>query len=116
VLRRAGYDVTLAPAHSRALEIAANHQFDLIISDIALPDGSGVDLLRQIRARQPIHGICLSGYGTDADLQQSRDAGYEHHLVKPVDLASLRRAINEIFDSAASATPAGSQPATDVRS
>jgi PAS domain S-box-containing protein len=67
--------------------------FDLIISDIGLPDGSGTELLSSlpVNARPP--AIALSGYGTDADHERSHAAGFVDHLVKPVDLDRLERTV-----------------------
>jgi DNA-binding response OmpR family regulator len=96
LLQRSGYDVTLATDLDHALRESSQNHFDLVISDLRLPDGSGIDLLRQIRARrQNVRGICLSGLGSDIDLQETKDAGFERHLVKPVDLAALRHAIEK---------------------
>ena len=76
-----------------ALAVADRTRFDLLISDLGLPDGSGLDLMRQLRQRYQIKGICLSGFGMEDDLGRSADAGFQHHLTKPVDLRLLERAI-----------------------
>ena len=70
--------------------------FDLLISDLGLPDGTGLDLMRQIREKHAITGICLSGYGMDQDIIQSREAGFVEHLIKPVDLPRLKSAIESV--------------------
>lgn len=95
LLRHSGYDVTLASRLDLALREARMHRIDLLISDLSLPDGNGIDLLREIRARQPVRGICVSGYGSEVDLEKTRRAGFESHLVKPVTIQALRRAIEE---------------------
>jgi PAS domain S-box-containing protein len=77
-----------------ALEAAAREPFDLVISDVGLPDGSGLDLMRQLRARYGLRGICLSGFGMEEDLARSADAGFLHHLTKPVDLYKLEATID----------------------
>jgi CheY-like chemotaxis protein len=89
LLRRRGYHVQ--PAHSvgNALDIAANEEFDIVVSDIGLPDGTGVDLMQRLNARRPIAGIALTGFGMEEDIQKSHDGGFFHHLVKPVDLNKL---------------------------
>jgi signal transduction histidine kinase/DNA-binding response OmpR family regulator len=89
LLRRRGYHVQ--PAHSvgDALDIAANEEFDIVVSDIGLPDGTGVDLMQRLNARRPIAGIALTGFGMEEDIQKSHDGGFFHHLVKPVDLNKL---------------------------
>ena len=72
--------------------------FDLVISDIGLPDGSGLDLLREIRARcgPEVKAICLSGYGMEEDMRQSREAGFLAHLTKPVSLEELEAVLQRV--------------------
>jgi PAS domain S-box-containing protein len=79
-----------------ALDAAAGEPFDLVISDLGLPDGSGLDLMRELRQRHGLQGICLSGYGMDDDLARSAEAGFRHHLTKPVDLHKLEKVIQAI--------------------
>jgi hypothetical protein len=70
---------------------------DVLVSDIALPDGSGHDLMRELSARQQaIPGIALSGYGTVEDIRRSTEAGFEHHIVKPVEPSRLLEAIENL--------------------
>ncbi len=95
LLRHSGYDVTLASRLDLALREARRQRIDLLISDLSLPDGNGMDLLRQIRERQPVRGICVSGYGSEMDQEKTRLAGFERHLVKPVTIQALRQAIEE---------------------
>jgi len=76
-----------------ALEAAARNQFDLLISDIALPDGSGMDLMRQLRAISTIPGIAISGFGNNGDIERSLQAGFSDHLIKPIKLDDLEAAI-----------------------
>jgi CheY-like chemotaxis protein len=70
--------------------------FDLLISDIRLPDGSGLDLIRRLQSNRPIRGIAISGFGTEQDQRRSREAGYETHLTKPVDFDRLLEAIETL--------------------
>lgn len=70
--------------------------FDLIISDIGLPDGTGNELLLSLPAERP-PAIALSGYGTESDVQRSRDAGFADHLVKPVDLDRLDQTVRRVL-------------------
>ena len=67
-----------------------------MISDIGLPDGSGLDVARQVRGRYGVRGIAFSGFGSDEDRQASLEAGFEHHLVKPVDFATLAGLIRDM--------------------
>jgi hypothetical protein len=85
------------PDTCAALEIAGQDSFDLLISDVGLPDGNGMDLLRYLRAQQPIRGIAISGFGMDADINKSLQAGFSDHLVKPVKLEKLEAAIARVM-------------------
>jgi CheY-like chemotaxis protein len=76
-----------------ALRIAAEEDFDILLSDIGLPDGSGLELIRRIRETRSVPALALSGFGMDEDLQRSRDAGFSDHLTKPVSLDRLQSAI-----------------------
>jgi CheY-like chemotaxis protein len=70
--------------------------FDLVVSDLGLPDGSGIDLMRELSARHGLRGIALSGYGMEEDVRQSLEAGFERHLTKPVSLPQLQATLREI--------------------
>jgi CheY-like chemotaxis protein/anti-sigma regulatory factor (Ser/Thr protein kinase) len=96
MLRRRGYEVVPASDVRSALEIATNTEFDVLVSDIGLPDGSGHDLLRALRAQREIFGIALSGYGMEEDIRRSGEAGFAHHLVKPVDINKLDSIIQAV--------------------
>jgi DNA-binding response OmpR family regulator len=77
-----------------ALELATRESIDLLISDLGLPDGSGLDVMRELRRRRTdLRGIALSGYGMEADVQRSLGAGFMEHLIKPVQVAELLAAI-----------------------
>src|SRR5256885_5188023 len=89
MLRRRGYEVHPANDVRSALAVATNTQFDVLVSDIGLPDGSGIDLLKALRAKREVFGIALSGYGMEEDIRRSGEAGFSHYLVKPVDLNKL---------------------------
>jgi signal transduction histidine kinase len=92
-----GHHVTAAHNMREALVSAAQGSFDLMISDVGLPDGNGMDLFRAVRTQQPIRGIAISGFGMDADIGKSLDAGFSEHLVKPVKLEKLEAAIARVM-------------------
>jgi CheY-like chemotaxis protein len=96
MLRRRGYEVHPAFDVRSALDLAAANEFDVLVSDIGLPDGSGTDLFRMLRTQRQIFGIALSGYGMEEDICRSRDVGFSHHLVKPVDLNKLDFLLQEM--------------------
>ncbi|MES2598314.1 MAG: ATP-binding protein [Verrucomicrobiota bacterium] len=96
LLQRDGHRVHAAGSVAEALVLASEHDCDLVVSDLGLPDGSGLDLMRTLRERRGWRGIALSGYGTDDDVRQAREAGFAAHLLKPVEMDDLRRAIHEV--------------------
>src|SRR5436309_14747292 len=93
LLVRRGHLVAATHNVRSAMETAVRNQFDLLISDIALPDGSGVDLMRQLRAISSIPGIAISGFGNNGDIERSLQAGFSEHLIKPIKLDDLEAAI-----------------------
>ena len=98
LLMRRGYEVRSAESVAEALAIAENFDFDVLVSDIGLPDGTGVDLMMQLTAsgKRSFRGIALSGYGMQEDLERSSAAGFVHHLTKPVDFPLLDRTLLSI--------------------
>jgi nitrogen-specific signal transduction histidine kinase len=96
LLTRMGCQVKSASTAAEAMTIAREQRLDLIISDIGLPDLSGLDLMRQLKARHGLRGIALSGYGMEEDLQRSKDAGFETHLTKPINLQTLEETVRRM--------------------
>ncbi|MDB5033898.1 MAG: sensor hybrid histidine kinase [Chlorobi bacterium] len=102
LLQRHGYAVTVAGSLRAAFEVARHETFDLVISDIGLPDGSGLDLIRTLSADgRPVRAIALSGYGMEEDIRRSREAGFSNHLTKPVSVRKLQDAIEELLKTPA---------------
>jgi PAS domain S-box-containing protein len=103
LLGRNGHKVIHAPSIEKASEIAEQESrsegLDLVISDLGLPDGSGLDLMRMLSATYGLRGIALSGYGMESDREESSAAGFVCHLTKPVDIAILRKAIAELSEA-----------------
>jgi DNA-binding NtrC family response regulator len=95
LLRRRGYHVHSARSVQSALELAANERFDVLVSDIGLPDGSGIDLMQKLSIEHPLFGIALTGFGMEEDVRRSHDVGFYHHLIKPVDLNRLDALIQQ---------------------
>ena len=93
LLQRRGHTVATAHDMQSALEVAGRDEFDLLISDVGLPDGSGLELLNRLRATAEIPGIAISGFGMSVDIEKSLRAGFHEHLVKPVHLEKLEAAI-----------------------
>jgi signal transduction histidine kinase len=99
VLGRRGHAVRTASSLSEArVELVAG-DLELLISDIELPDGTGLELMRELSGRG-VPGIAMSGFGTEEDVRQSREAGFFAHLAKPVEFRQLEDAIRRAFASA----------------
>jgi signal transduction histidine kinase len=96
LLTHSGHHVTLAGTKEEALAAFAASQPDVVISDLGLPDGSGIDLMRELQQRRKIPGIALSGYGMENDLKLTQEAGFVAHLVKPINSEQLRLLLSEI--------------------
>jgi signal transduction histidine kinase/ActR/RegA family two-component response regulator len=106
LLQRRGHDVTVV--HTGADGLAAAHQqhFDLILCDLGLPDITGYEVARRLRAdlaSQPVWLVAHSGYSRNADRQQSLAAGFDAHLTKPMSISDLEHLLNEPGRSAHSA-------------
>jgi len=96
LLRKQEHEVKTAGTAEEALALAGVYQFDLVISDIGLPDRSGLELMSQLRERFGLKGIGLSGYGMEEDIARSREAGFIRHLVKPIRFDRLKQIIAEL--------------------
>jgi len=96
LLQRLGYEVLAAENMTDALQIAQDHPFDILLSDIGLPDGSGLELLKRLRQTRNVPALALSGFGMDEDVERSRDAGFSDHLTKPVSIDRLQAAIAQL--------------------
>jgi PAS domain S-box-containing protein len=102
LLQMSGHDVTVAHNVSDALRVSEGVWWDLIISDLGLPDATGYDLMRTLRKRHarrglPVPlGIAVSGYGMEEDVRKSRDAGFCEHLTKPLAFNTLNDAIRRV--------------------
>jgi len=96
LLTHRGHDVVQVENSSRAREAASAQKFDLVISDLGLPDGDGYTIMRELRDAYQLTGIALSGYGMDDDFRRSREAGFAQHLVKPVSIDALISALRMV--------------------
>lgn len=97
LLKRAGHQVRSAGTAHEAISLAANEKFDVVITDIGLPDRSGTDLMRELHERHGLIGIATSGYGASADATLDLDDGFAYHLIKPISMPRLRELLREIF-------------------
>ncbi len=93
LLRRRRYRVFTAASVAEARALAAKEKIDLVVSDIGLPDGTGCELMADLKQRYGLKGIALTGYGMEGDITQSQIAGFVIHLIKPVRVQSLDDAL-----------------------
>jgi CheY-like chemotaxis protein len=91
-----GCTVFAAGSVAEALKLSATEDIDLLVSDIGLPDGTGADIMRQLKKRGgAIKGVAISGFGQPEDHHKSREAGFDTHLTKPVNFNTLRDVIRQ---------------------
>jgi PAS domain S-box-containing protein len=111
LIRGLGHDVAVATSVAGAIALTAAQVFDLVVSDIGLPDGSGIDFIRAFRLASAAPAIALTGFGTDDDVRRSLDAGFTAHLTKPVNFEQLERLIEATVTQRASSAPDPERPA-----
>jgi CheY-like chemotaxis protein len=97
MMERRGYRVTVAHTADQAVKKTKNEDFDLVISDIGLPDRSGYELMQELSATKNLRGIALSGFGMENDVSRARAAGFSEHLTKPINFDRLEEAIQMLL-------------------
>ena len=109
-----GHVVVAAETMDQALHALAQEAYDVLISDIGLPDGDGWELMRRLRGHGPVYAVALSGFSLSTDRARSRQVGFRHHLVKPYGIEQLpsvlREAAREYRHAARSSEPRAVQP------
>jgi CheY-like chemotaxis protein len=95
LLQLEGYQVTAADSGEQAVEQAATTRFDVAMVDIGLPDVDGYEVARRVRAKRgkDIFLVALTGYGQAEDRKRALEAGFDAHLVKPVDPDDLLKVL-----------------------
>ena len=96
LLTHFGHDVVMASTVAEAHERFKAEQFDAIVSDIGLPDGTGYEIISAAKSARQIKGVALTGYGMSEDVRRSKEAGFDFHLTKPVDVAELRTILRQL--------------------
>jgi signal transduction histidine kinase len=96
LLTHFGHEVLTAGNKQRALELLGSGEIDVLLCDIGLPDGSGYEVVAHARRKQPIKAIAITGFGTEEDVRRSNEAGFDSHLVKPVDLHKLQTVLDQV--------------------
>jgi len=97
MLERRGYQITVAHSADQAVEKAGQENFDLLISDIGLPDRSGYELMQELHVTKGLRGIALSGFGMEDDVKRAHEAGFAEHLTKPINFERLDEAIRNLL-------------------
>ena len=96
LLKHFGYEIAIAGSVEEALTAFRTQQFDAILSDIGLPDGTGYDVMSEAKRTREVKGVALTGYGMSEDVRRSKEAGFDFHLTKPVDVAELRTVLRKL--------------------
>jgi signal transduction histidine kinase len=96
LLVRRQHAVTAVGSAREARQVSTDKKFDLVLSDIGLPDDNGYTLMAELRDKHGLQGIALTGYGMEHDIEKSRNAGFILHLTKPVHVAELERALHAV--------------------
>jgi signal transduction histidine kinase/ActR/RegA family two-component response regulator len=100
ILERRGYDITVAHTADQAADKARREKFDLLISDIGLPDRSGYELMQELSGLG-LRGIALSGFGMESDINRAHASGFSEHLTKPINFDRLDRVIQQLLGDTA---------------
>ena len=98
LLLRRGYKVVAVRNNFEARKACMVDKFDLVISDIGLPDGSGNNLMAYLRGTYGLKGIALTGYGMEEDIEKCLASGFVTHLIKPVNIRALENALASVLD------------------
>jgi CheY-like chemotaxis protein len=96
LLNHFGHEISVADGAQNALNIIDSKEFDVVLCDIALPDGSGYDVIAQAKRRRSVKAVALTGFGTSEDVERAKEAGFDFHLTKPVDFHELRAVLGQI--------------------
>ncbi len=96
LLSHFGHEISLADGAQNALNIINSKEFDVVLCDIALPDGSGYDVIAEAKRRRPIKAVALTGFSATEDVERGKKAGFDFHLSKPVDFHELRAVLGQI--------------------
>jgi PAS domain S-box-containing protein len=96
LLTHFGHDVVTADNVERAMDIIGSNNINVVLCDIGLPDGSGYEVAAQARANGGIKAIALTGFGTEKDVRRSKEAGFDFHLVKPVNFHELQTVLDQV--------------------
>ena len=91
-----GHDISTADGARSALDMINSKEFDVVLCDIALPDGNGYDVIMEAKRKGAVKAVAISGYAARDDVERGRKAGFDFHLAKPVDFHELRSVLGQI--------------------
>src|SRR5215469_11557737 len=91
-----GHDISTADGARSALDMINTKEFDVVLCDIALPDGNGYDVVVEAKRRGGVKAVAISGFASRDDIERGRKAGFDFHLAKPVDFHELRSVLGQI--------------------
>jgi hypothetical protein len=96
LLSHFGHEISLADTAQGALNTIESKEFDVVLCDIALPDGNGYDVVAQAKRKRPVKAVALTGFSATNDIKRAQQAGFDFHLTKPVDFHELRAVLGQI--------------------
>jgi CheY-like chemotaxis protein len=96
LLSHFGYDISTAGDARSALDMINTKKFDVVLCDIALPDGNGYDVVVEAKRKGAVKAVAISGLAGHDDIERGKEAGFDYHLAKPVDFHELRSVLGRI--------------------
>ena len=96
LLSHFGHEISVADGAQVALNMIDAKEFDVVLCDIALPDGNGYDVIAEAKRKRSVKAVALSGFAATEDIERGREAGFDFHLAKPVDFHELRAVLGQI--------------------
>ena len=96
LLNHFGHEISVADGAQNAMNMIDSKEFDVVLCDIALPDGSGYDVIAEAKRKRPVKAVAISGFAATEDIERGKEAGFDFHLAKPVDFHELRTVLGQI--------------------
>ncbi len=96
MLNHFGHEISLASNAQNALTVLESREFDVVLSDIGLPDGTGYEVISYAKQKQRVKGVALTGLNKKEDIARSKEVGFDFHLIKPVDFHELRTVLAQV--------------------